>query len=75
MRQKVLECLREVCPAVDFESSCRLVDDGLLDSLAIISIIGELMDRFRIDIDADDIVTENFNSLDGLTRMVEHKVA
>ena len=74
MKEKVLECLKAACPNVDFELNSRLVDDGVLDSLAIMTIIGKLMDEFHIDIDADDIVVENFNSLDGLTSMVERKV-
>lgn len=73
MRQKVLETLKAACPDVDFEGNALLIEDGVLNSLAVITIIGELNEKFNIEIDADDITVENFNSLDGLTRLVEKK--
>ena len=73
LRQKVLEILKAACPDVDFEGDALLIDNGVLNSLAVITIIGALNEKFNIEIDADDITAENFNTLDGLTRLVEEK--
>ena len=73
MREKVLQCLRSACPNIDFETTKLLVDEGILDSLAIITIISALMETFSIEIDADDIVSDNFNSLNSLILMIEKK--
>ena len=74
MREEIKKCLQDVCPLVDFETAIPLVDGGILDSLTIIQIITVLMDTFGIEIDADDIVAENFNSLSSLCEMVERKM-
>jgi len=71
MKDKILKLLEQECPEVDFTASNTLVDDGLLDSLAMTNIIMALTMEFGIAIPYEEIVEENFNSLDGLTKMVE----
>jgi len=73
MREQVKECLQRVCPNIDFETEVSLIESGILDSLSIIQIICALTDTFEIEIDADDIVVENFNSLSDLCDLVTRK--
>ncbi len=71
MVDKILELLSEEYPDIDFESSDTLVDDGVLDSLTITGIIAALSMEFDITIPYEEIVEENFNSVEGLAAMVE----
>lgn len=71
MREKVLAVLQEELPQVDFLASNEMVDDGILDSLTITEIISVLSMEFDITIPFEEIVEENFNSVDGLAAMVE----
>lgn len=71
MKEKVLAVLERECPNIDFLSSDKLVDDGTLDSLALTSIIAALTMEFDITIPYEEIVEENFNSVDGMAAMVE----
>lgn len=71
MREKVLTVLQDEYPDIDFESSQALVDDGILDSLTITGIIAVLSMEFGIVIPYEDIVEENFNSIDALAKLVE----
>lgn len=71
MKEKVLEVLKDVNPDIDFTSSDTLVDDGVLDSLTLTSIIAALTMEFDIVIPYEEIVEENFNSVDAMTAMVE----
>ena len=71
MREQVLQILQEVRQDVDFEKETKLVDDGILDSFDIISIVSELDDQFDIDITADELEAENFNSLEAIVALVE----
>ncbi len=74
MKQEILELLETAVPSIDFSASERLVDEGLLDSLTVVQIIGELSMEYDIDFVFEDLVPENFNSLDGIVSLVERKL-
>jgi len=71
MKEKVLQVLQEALPQIDFLSSDALVDDGILESLSITEIIATLTMEFGITIPYEEIIEENFNSIQGLADMVE----
>ena len=71
MKEQVLEILCEINSDVDYETETALVDDGLLDSFELVSLVSELNGAFDINITVVDFVPENFNSLAALTAMVE----
>ena len=72
-RETILEILEELAPGGDFTCT-TLVDDRVLDSLTIVALVAELEDAFDITIPAVEVVVENFNSVDGLTAMVQRLV-
>ncbi|MBV1832426.1 hypothetical protein KUA08_17800, partial [Komagataeibacter melomenusus] len=65
-----IEILEEIQPDAVYETCETLIDDGILDSFAILSIVSELQDEFDITITPADIVPENFNSAPALWEMV-----
>ena len=67
---KLIEILEDIKPGVDYETCDTLIDDGLLDSFAILSIVSELQDEFDIAITPADIIPENFNAATALWEMV-----
>jgi len=50
-----------------------LVEDGIIDSFAIMSLLQFLEERFSIQIGGDELLPENFQSIAAITAMVEHK--
>ena len=68
---ELLEILNEIDDTIDYETETGLIDDHLLDSFAIISLVSELEDSFDISIDAAEMTPENFNSAANLWKMVE----
>ena len=60
--EKILEILDELHPDVDFETEEHLIDNKILDSFDIITIISEINEEFDVVIPAEEIVPENFNS-------------
>jgi D-alanine--poly(phosphoribitol) ligase subunit 2 len=50
-----------------------LVEDGIIDSFAIMSLLSFLEERFQIQIGGDELLPENFQSVAALTAMVERK--
>ena len=71
MRERILEILSETRSDVDFENETLLIDDGILDSFDIIQIVSDLNEEFDIDITADELEPENFNSLDAIIALVQ----
>lgn len=71
MKEKILHILQMVRHDVDFEKETRLIDDGILDSFDIISIVSELNDAFEIEITADELEPENFNALEAIVELVK----
>ena len=71
MEEEIYELLEGEYPEIDFRSSDALVDDGILDSLTITGIIALLSMEFGITIPYEEIVEENFNSVNALAKMVE----
>lgn len=69
--EELLEILAEVNEDIDFENCDTLIDDGLLDSFDIVSIVGELNDAFDIEITPADIIPDNFNSASAMWDMVQ----
>ncbi len=67
----LMEILEDVQPDVDFENCDTLIDDGMLDSFAILSIVSELEDQFEISVSPADIIPENFNSAQAIWAMVQ----
>ena len=48
--EKLLEILHQIRSDIDFENETTLVDDGVLDSFDIVSIVSELTMEYDIDI-------------------------
>ena len=69
---KILAILQEIRPDVDFENEKKLIDDEILDSFDIISIVAEFNDAFDIEIDVDDLEPDNFNTVEAMQELIEH---
>ena len=67
----LLEILNDLHPDVDFETCDTLIDDEILDSFDIVSLIAEINNEFDVNISAKDIIPENFNSAQALWALIE----
>lgn len=68
---ELLEILEELHPDVDFETCETLIDDKILDSFDIITIISEVSARMDVAITAEYIVPEYFNSAKALYELIQ----
>ena len=68
---ELLKLLSEICPKVDFVKEKKLIDDGILDSFDIISIVNELNEHYDIEIDVDDLEPDNFNTVEAMLELIE----
>lgn len=71
MKEQILEILNDINPDVDYETETALVDDDVLDSFELVSLVSELNGEFGINITVVDFVPDNFNSLGAIVALVE----
>lgn len=65
-----MEILTGIRSDIDFESNKKLIDDGLLESLDIVAIVGEFNEEFDVEISVEDLLPENFNSVDAMVELI-----
>lgn len=68
--EKLLELLKGVRPDVDFENEIALIDDGILDSFDVVSIISEIDDVFGVQIRINELDPDNFNSAEAIWNLI-----
>jgi len=56
---------------IDFDTHERLVDDNVIDSFDIITLIAEIDERIGVSIPAEELVPENFNSYAAISALVK----
>ena len=71
--EEVLVFLKETLPTVDFADGENLISKGILDSLAIISIVMGIAEKYGVSVDVDDISVENFDSVEKIAELIERK--
>lgn len=69
--EKILSILQDIRPDVDFVNEKKLIDDGILESFDIIAIISTFNDEFDIEIDVDELVPDNFNTIEAMKQLIE----
>lgn len=67
---KLLEILSDLKPGVDFLQEDELIEDGILTSLEIMSLVVELCSEFDVEISPLDIVPENFKSAETIWALI-----
>ena len=67
---ELIEILSNLHPEVDFDTCTTLIDDKILDSFDIISIISEINEEFDVVVPAEEIIPDNFNSAQALYELI-----
>lgn len=71
MKEQIIEILEDIQPEADYETCRRLIDDHILSSLDVLSLVAELEDEFDVTIPTVEVIPSNFNSVDAIAAMVE----
>ena len=69
--EALLNILEGLHPEVDFETCNTLIDDKILDSFDIVTLVAEIDAEFDVAIPAEELVPENFNSAQALFALIE----
>lgn len=71
MKEQIIEILEDIQLEADYETCQTLIDDHILTSLDVLSLVAELEDEFDVTIPTVEIIPSNFNSVDAIAAMVE----
>ena len=71
--EKLIEILNDIDDSIDYENETGLIDNHILDSFGIITLVSEIEEAFDVSIDVAYMVPENFNSADAIYAMIQKK--
>lgn len=69
--EELLAILKDLHPEVDYDTCDTLIDDKILDSIDIVSLVAEISDTFDVAIPAEELLPENFNSARALWELIQ----
>ncbi|HIT34706.1 MAG TPA: acyl carrier protein [Candidatus Faecousia intestinigallinarum] len=69
--EALLNILQELHPEVDFAAADHLIDDKILDSFDIVTLVAEIDAEYDVAIPAEELLPENFNSAKALYALIE----
>lgn len=70
MKEKIIKIIQENRPDIDDIEHALFVEDGLLDSFDIMTLVSDLDKNFGISIDGTDITPENFKDIYAIEELV-----
>ena len=68
--EKIIKILKNIKPDIDVTNN-NLIDEEILDSFDIVTIVSAVDEEFDIQITARDIVPENSNSVEAIYNLVK----
>ena len=67
----IIKILEQIKPGVDFNTEENLIEEEILDSFDIVTLVAKLNEEFDIEITPADLVPENFNSAERIYELVK----
>lgn len=71
MREKIINILNDIDEDIVASKSDNLIEEGWIDSFTIISFLADLEDQLGIKIPDDQVLPENFASIDKIVELAE----
>ena len=71
--QRLKKIISELHPELDLTPATRLIEDGILDSLDLVTLVTDINDAYKINIDAEDITPKNFDTIGAMLALIEKR--
>lgn len=71
MREKIRAILDELRPEFDFTKDVNFIEEGMLDSFDVVSLVSSLDETFGISINGMDILPDNFSSIENIIALLK----
>jgi acyl carrier protein len=70
INEKIISILTDIRPEFDFNENVNFIENGMLDSFDVFTLVNSLDKEFGISIDGIDIVAANFISVERITALL-----
>lgn len=71
MKEKIIAILSELRPEFDFSADVNFIEEGMLDSFDVVSLVSSLDETFGISINGMDILPDNFSSVENIITLLK----
>ena len=71
MKNKISQILKEIRPEFNFDEDSNFIENGMLDSFDVVSLVTALDEEFKISIEGTDIIPENFSTLEAIFNLLD----
>lgn len=71
MKAKITAILSEIRPEFDFTNDVNFIEEGMLDSFDVVSLVSSLDETFGISINGMDILPDNFSSIENIIALLK----
>lgn len=71
MREQIIKILTELRPEFDFSQDVDFIEEGMLDSFDVVSLVDSIESEFGVAISGLDVLPENFCSIDAICKTIE----
>jgi acyl carrier protein len=68
---KLENILKDLKPDIDFKNENNLIEDGILSSFDIVTLVAMLNEEYKINITVKELIPENFSSMESILKMVK----
>ena len=71
MKEKIVAILTELRPEFDFTEDVNFIEEGMLDSFDVVSLVDELEEKFGVKIEGVDVLPENFSTIENIVALLK----
>ena len=69
--KRLKKILSELHPEVDFDAPHHLIEERILDSIDVVTLVGEIDDTYKIRVPVEELTPENFASAEAIYKLIE----
>lgn len=71
MKEKIIAILNDLRPEFSFTEDVDFIEEGMLDSFDIVSLVDELEECFGVKIQGIDVIPSNFSTVDNIIALLK----
>lgn len=68
--ERIRKILIDIRPEYDFIGDINFIEEGMLDSFDVITLVTELEEVFSIQIDGENIIPERFSNIEAIKDLI-----